>query len=74
MIFAVVALAALLAGVLVLHDREVKALRTERQNLLERIRDPERIPVTAGPEKKPMPTDAPELALVGSISYEDEGA
>lgn len=75
MIFAVGALTALLAAILYLHDRERKEWRDERQNLLERIRDPAVKPVLErGPEKDPLPLDAPELALVGEIRWEDEGA
>jgi hypothetical protein len=68
MIVAVVVLGAVLAAVLVLHDRQVRAWSKERQILLERIQAPERVTLQGpGEVKDPLETDGAALALVGAV-------
>jgi hypothetical protein len=44
---------------------------SERQELLNRIQHPERVPISAGEPVEPLETDADDLALIGSIHYDD---
>jgi hypothetical protein len=70
---AVIALALLNLALLIAWARMNEQWGIERQNLLERIQRPERIPVE--PDTKilaPLETDSPELAKVGALFPEDE--
>ncbi len=76
MTIAIVILAAL-TGLVIYREREMRSERerweAERQTLLERIQRPERTPVMApGPDREPLETDGPELALVGQILPEED--
>jgi hypothetical protein len=74
MTIALVILGLALAAEFFSRSRAERSWAKERQLLLERIQHPERVSVAEpGPIREPLETDAPAMALIGTIDYGEPG-